>query len=284
MELRYIFQVLTNRCYEQTWHMCLISGQVVRVAKTRIFVAPMKTKSPRGFLRQLTVYSNYVATKSGGAMILPFPSNEDSNDAMRGCQFFDLSGYKNLFEDLDLLCWPKRKSRSVSLTKTLDNSLQVYQVGSYQSVIPNVEDFTRLHQSFQINPELVRFMQHTYPYQFSFVVCQLEKEKEYHPFAYVHDTIHTGGLFIPTMHWHQHQADSPPHVDWDHCIYMSNCRLNHPPRQFLQSQNVHNDMNNSLRLNDCLTIWNILVTFNLSRFKIIMAIMTCLQSRLDSLL
>ncbi len=196
--------------------MCIIQGGAKLVADTKILVAPI-VSSIDAEPQQFTVYCNKVSLEAKqGAMILPFPKS--------ACTFFDLSEYKGLFDDLNMM-WPRSRGGS-----TKSHHLEIQQVGSYKaSVVPDIADFARLSDIFVIDHRVKRFIQKCYPAGYSFVVCLLDQEKEYHPFGYIHGRPSADKLFIPTMHFHQH---SGRHVDWDHEIYTVNSRMLDVPYMF----------------------------------------------------
>jgi hypothetical protein len=197
--------------------MCIISGAVKNVSNTKIFVAPLAsdqkttvedlTTSQKTCTRQLTVYCNKVSVVDKSAvMVLPFPKSTYES--------FDLTEYPTLFVDLHRICWPQPKSKSRSLNSLSDgdsysNSLKVFSNGSFLvSVVPDLADFSRLQgQVFEIRPAVIEFMKNQYPSDYSFVVCKLDGDKEYHPFGYIHDTLPGGAMFIPTMHYHTHEKE-----------------------------------------------------------------------------
>lgn len=223
--------------------MCIIQGKIEEVKSTNIFVAPLTDG------RQLSVYCNKVSLKDqAGSMILPFPEGK--------CEFFDLSKYKDLFKDLNRLCFPQTKGRGMSLSKNASysdsaNYLEVHEVGSYAaSVVPGLNDFPRIRPDvFKIDPKVFTFLKEMYPKGYSFLVCKLHKTKEYHPFGYIHEKLPSKQLFIPTIHWHEHafasnrhfsnqwsmdneEYKTVNHVDWDHFIYSLNRPLEVCPRDF----------------------------------------------------
>jgi hypothetical protein len=91
-----------------------------------------------------------------------------------------------------------------------NGKLEVFQNGSYAtSVVPELSDFSRLEDKvFEVEAEVLEFMTKQYPTDYSFVVCKLEGKKEYHPFGYIHDTLPSGSMFIPTMHYHTHDDEN----------------------------------------------------------------------------
>eukprot|EP00039_Didymoeca_costata_P014148 m.225482 g.225482 ORF g.225482 m.225482 type:complete len:278 (+) comp15957_c4_seq10:185-1018(+) len=217
--------------------MCIIQGKVERVAKTNIMVAPIQNGL------QLTVYSNNVAMKdAAGAMLLPFPLVAEMSDEKQleePCQLVDLSEYKTLFSELNRACFPVMKSLSINrnASPNCSDSLAVVQIGSYKaSIVPTIGDFERLRMDvFTIDPVVFEFLSQKYPNQYGFVVCQLDKERDYHPFGYITQKLPDGSMFIPTMHYHEHaktkkKHNPSTHADWDHEIFS----INHPllgPRQ-----------------------------------------------------
>ena len=173
--------------------MCIISGSVNTVAKTKIMVAPTKDN------RQLTVYCNKVSFDSpSGTMILPFPYSP--------CEFIDLTNYKELFGDLRKI-WPTPRSKGRG-GPFYFGGIEVTQVGSYlASIAPRIEDFSKLSDTFVISPQVLEFVAKHYPVDYSFVVCKLDKQKEYHPFGFCHGKLTNKQMFIPTMHFHEQQQN-----------------------------------------------------------------------------
>lgn len=82
-------------------------------------------------------------------------------------------------------------------------------VGSYKaSIVPSLDDFERIDRDvFTLSPKIFEFLKRLYPEGYSFLVCQLEQNRAYHPFAYQHGTLPNGRLFIPTIHFHQHEEE-----------------------------------------------------------------------------
>ncbi len=195
--------------------MCIINDPAV-VSRTKILVAPDYHR-----LSQLTVYSNEVETNTkNNMMLLPVPNPES-------VQFIDLSDYDDIFTDLEMH-FGSRGSRGGGLTKSA--FLEVVSVGSYRATL--VKTFKDLNN---IDPEIfgkvsqnikdILFNQyhHGNENNFGYIVCKLtggEKFK-YHPFAYTHELVKSGKLFVPTLHVHDGEnAKAEEH--WDHCIYSIN--------------------------------------------------------------
>lgn len=222
--------------------MCIISNPVESVSQTKIFVGPNKNLE-----RQITVYSNQVNNVSeSNAMILPVPHPST-------VQFIDLSNYKHLFTDLDEVFYKTEstlRSTNSLYFSTDSDKLQVFNVGSYKvSLALGLNDLTRVDKSvFSLSSGCYDLLKSSYDSTFGFIICKLAKGLEnYHPFAYSHQMIKPGQLFIPTKHYHDHKKgfvydpnnidDSPmfsyfklPKTasnqvadDWSHDIYLYNC-------------------------------------------------------------
>lgn len=181
--------------------MCIISGAVNSVSKTKILIALNATKD-----RQLTVYANAVDNSTPqNAMILPYPSPES-------IRFHDLSDYKDIFQDCAKSFRPKTMnlsaSRSIYLSSKGSSSLAVFQVGSYNvSVANSIDDLRRINRNvFQLTPGCLEVLAGKYAGNFGFVICQLKNGAEnYHPMAYSH-TI-PSSLFVPTKHYHDGEQE-----------------------------------------------------------------------------
>lgn len=179
--------------------MCIVQGDVETVANTQILVSPLAAG------QQLTVYANQVSLgEESGAMILPVPEGK--------VEPLDLSEQTGLFTELEEL-WPKMRSLNIMSrdlnenSNSLDDTLEVFEVGSYQvSIIPTIEDFNRIDKSvFELHDDVQGCLREHYETRFSFVLCQLVKEKAYHPFGYIHSRLDDNTLFIPTRHFHKHK-------------------------------------------------------------------------------
>ena len=206
-----------DRLYPQ---MCIIIGHVDRVTKTKLFVLPNKDKS-----RQMTFYSNVVATPDDNMMILPVPGE--------GPIELHRIDYKKMFDDLERSVrsnYQERPSnyltRSLYASASLRETLEVFNHGSYLvSIAPQIEDLFRLDKSlFEFTPELFDFFAKHYNRQFSYICCVLKPgTKKYEPLCYSHPLHSSGKLFVPTLHYHNHggriETDT---ADWDHLIYSVN--------------------------------------------------------------
>lgn len=206
--------------------MCIISGEVKQVSRTKIFVGPLE-----GNKGQLTVYCNKVAMDSekGGTMILPVPVGKDGKADIR---FVDMSRSKDFFDKLHDL-WPVERSITLGIPKAKGfASLEVVTVGSYvASIVPDHPSFELLDKErFPVTKEVLDYLLKEYPSKHQFVAFSLERSsKEYHPFAYTHRIADDGPImFIPTMHYHTHKGSKQSgekHADWAHEIYMTNAKV-----------------------------------------------------------
>ncbi len=177
----------------------MISNEIESVTNTNILVSPNSNNT-----RQLVVYSNNVNNVSdSNAMVLPVPLPQT-------LKFINLSDYKNLFEDCAKCFYNPLRSKSLSYStnsyNTRDDTLQVFNVGSYKvSVAMNLSLIEKVDKKiFKLSPGLNQILQ-TFYYQpyWGFIICKLNTGPEsYHPFAYSHQIIDSK-IYIPTRHYHQ---------------------------------------------------------------------------------
>lgn len=249
--------------------MCIISGEIDKVAKTKIFCALNKSKT-----RQITVYSNEVnSVVENNLMILPVPFIDT-------VQFLDLSTYPDFFKDCEKSFYKENVSFSCNMTNSFGSpnfkSLKVYNVGSYKvSIVEKISDFANLDPKyFHVTQQVVDYLAiHYYSNSIGFLVCKLDKgSKEYHPLAYSHKA-NPLKLFAPTRHYHVHnhvndqvndqyfdninrpmfgsitssQSINTEHDlidDWDHDIYFYNGRFNKNKLSIAQN----NTWNNKIKI------------------------------------
>jgi hypothetical protein len=216
--------------------MCVISGDVEDVSNTNIFCAFLSQN------KQITVYSNRIKTidkPSPSAMIIPVPNKVS--------KVIDMTKYPNFFEKLNKACTPVTKGRGKGGYFSFTNSapLQVQRCGSYRyTIVPNIEQFKNVQNNvFDVDLSCLDYMKKYYSKDFEFLVCILDKDAEYSPFAYVHDVkVGQKRLFVPTRHYHTHpdfttsstkfDENNGEHaifdnkteiikggIDWDHSIY-----------------------------------------------------------------
>jgi hypothetical protein len=215
--------------------MCIFSGPVGAVSRTNILVGAVMqshvvtVRDRQGGSRrvrrpvpdkpamQLTIYSNTVQLNSGShgeptAMILPFPLIKGKNRI----KLYDFSKYPKLFKDLDKMF--KKVSRGGDMLSfdsdyMAQNSgrLKIHNVGSYKaSIVPSYDSFKKLETSkFNMSPSVVKLLAQFYSTGFGFIVCQIRQNASYHPFAYIHEMMTDGKLFVPTKHHHGHVDGNP---------------------------------------------------------------------------
>ena len=175
--------------------MCIISGPVLSVNSTKILCLPSKSGK-----RQLTVYSNTVATPNSNAMCLPVPNPHTvkfehvPKDIFKQCQ--------NSFDSRIA-----RGAATYGMSRFAKGHLPIQSHGSYEVVlVPSVDDIPRIPPSFaRLSTEVVDFLNNSYPSNFGIVLCKLKKgSTDYEPFAYSHEIQINKQLFFPTKHFHIH--------------------------------------------------------------------------------
>lgn len=207
--------------------MCMVSGEVESISDTNILVSKiMRKETSKAY--QLTVYSNKVVTQNPVAMILPFP-----NANMDPVIIKTTKNDNNIYKIIDNMCFPKPKTRGFSLSNNSsynndsDSTLKVYRSGSYRySIVNKVGDLNRVDKDvFQIKSDLQILLNEYANKNFGFIVCIIDKDVDYTPFAYITDLI-DNEFFIPTKHYHEHSNPFLRHnvqselEEWDHSIYV----------------------------------------------------------------
>jgi len=216
--------------------MCIISGPLKEVARTKLFVAPLKAGRDKAeTLLQFTVYCNAVSflgaehhravsTAAMGCMLLPFPLGKDGTAA--GFEAVSLSGYRDLFKDLQKNIPMSRGLTLGVKSKSRAPVLEVKTCGSYEySLVEELSDLDRLDsRRFPVREDVKAYLKHHYPSGYGFVACGLMPDAEYHPFGYVSPRLPNGQVFVPTRHYHPTggQADGADHADWHHDLYVMN--------------------------------------------------------------
>jgi hypothetical protein len=208
----------------------MFSKPIKDIGKTRILVAalpaitsasccadasdgklPVHSASP---LRQLTVYSNEVMLPADGsatAMILPFPVTSSTrclDPLYCGLHAHDMPPTTSkLLEALETI---PMKEMSEFMTFGFMRSramLNVHRSGSYRySVVPTVADFKSLDSDiFKLTGDSKLYSilaRHYGTGDFAFLVCIIDDSATMVPFAYEHDRLASGQLFVPTRHYH----------------------------------------------------------------------------------
>lgn len=233
--------------------MCVIVGDVEKVANTRIVVAATALNS------QLVVYANEV-TLSGPpvAMVLPFYNGRSGVEVIP-----TEPGDVELFDVLKRACEPMALGlRSGGQTLSCNSygrsasPLPVLRAGSYRySVAPTPADLRRIDERIfrDLPADLSALIAEYAAGNFGFLVCLLDESAAYAPFAYISDRLPGGALFVPTRHFHTHPhhgavrargflyptvvgdsstataaaasggrpaAETAVSVDWDHEVYV----------------------------------------------------------------
>ena len=166
--------------------MCIISGPVKSVNSTKILVLPSRNGT-----RQLTVYSNVVATPNSNAMCLPVPNPSSVK-------------FERVPKDIFTQC---ANSFIINNGASKRGSLPIISHGSYDVIlVPSMNDIERIPRHFTIlTKDVVEFLRASYPENFGIVLCKLKNgAQEYEPFAYSHNLLPNGQLFFPTKHYHSH--------------------------------------------------------------------------------
>lgn len=188
--------------------MCIISGLVHTVSATKIFVCPSQNGR-----RQLTVYQNAVDAPTENLMCLPVPNPTTVQ-------------FETVPDDLMVHC-ARSIQREHTWGRTLgisnDMPLTVVSHGSYDVVLaPSISALTQAPAGFTVEHDVRRFLQEQYGSHMGILLCRLKSgHTTYTPFAYSHELLEDGSLFVPTKHYHTHMAnpDAPLQADWDHEIY-----------------------------------------------------------------
>lgn len=188
--------------------MCIFTEAVEDVNSTRIFCRKEKNK-------QVIVYDMYLEAKTETAMVLPVPVN--LNDFDNTVKFVDLSGYKEIFDDIEDL-FPKRRGFPMQAVAAGSiDTLRVEDVGAYEaSYVPTQNDFKRLDRRFHINENL--FSQFPEYKNYGFVVFKLKPGKsQVHPMAFWFTTHVTDRLYFPTVHMHSDEIHN--YDEFNHRLY-----------------------------------------------------------------
>lgn len=182
--------------------MCIFIRPVQRVAKTRIFIAPI------GATSQVLVYENEVHSASENAMILPIPATPEGE-----VKWINMQTIPSIFDACDEL-FPQGSPDyggsfafgGVTASWGPKRQLEVEKVGGYAcSHVPALPDFERLSATFKIPVNIRKVLVASYgePGAWSFIVCQFDRTKSaMHPIAFQCNRMRDGKCFIPTRHAH----------------------------------------------------------------------------------
>lgn len=186
--------------------MCIFTGPVRRVGRTRIFA-----RAEGG--RQLLVYEMSAELGATMAMILPVPVPAGTKEG--AVDFVDLSTSATFFDGCErAFAADAPPTRGVRLAP-----LVVHRVGSYvASFAPNVDALDRLDPRFSLPRHVWRKL----PVDgFGFVVFELEaaaaEMQAFHPMAFWFPRRDMDRLFFPTLHVHDGRVH--PMAQFDHALY-----------------------------------------------------------------
>lgn len=199
--------------------MCIIAGEVRRVAGTKLFVMPSTDRR-----RQITVYSNKVDTPGSNVMCLPVPNPSTVS--------FE-TVYKGLFDDCTRsFSYHAYRSLYAGLSAESPSAyLPIQSHGSYEVVLaPTLDDLDRVPPGFlTLSDDVKRYLRANYSGReapFGALLCKLRAGAiDYEPFAYSYAMLLSGELFVPTRHYHVEGGHSHDLVsdsdadDWDHEVY-----------------------------------------------------------------
>lgn len=208
--------------------MCIFSGAVAHVHKTRIFARLSGTGT------QFLVYAMNYAANRDLAMILPLPVG--SRDEKTTVRFIALDGYADLFDDL-LNGFPQMAETELEGCYSLDVPaalvpLTVHRVGAFDaSFVPSLADFGRLDKRFTLPAPV---WEHLPQYaDWGFAVFKLRPSsrrgfsEQAHPMAFEFVTRWPDTLFFPTVH--VHDARHVPALEaFDHLLFYQGDNAEHP--------------------------------------------------------
>lgn len=198
--------------------MCIISGEIESVCDTKIIAAKVNND------KQLTIYSNKVDTERPVAMILPYP-----NAVVRPVIIETKAEDNGIFGNIDGLWNPFARTFGGNDEEEYfeydSEPLEVHRSGNYQySIATSAAELSQLNNKvFNIKSDLQTLLDEYLNRGFGFIICIIDKNVDYSPFAYV-ASIYGDKFFIPTKHYHEH-ANKPNSSqeysdDWDHVIYI----------------------------------------------------------------
>lgn len=223
--------------------MCIFTGEVEQVSATQIFARHLDDG------RQAIIYAMSVVAPREVAMVLPVPiapggTRTSGSSALSGehnpVEFFDLSGYHDLFDDLAKTFEVPFHDRHSDLELLFEDepqgTLVVHEVGAFSaSFVPSRADFARLDRRFRI-PDRVFTKVPAYA-DFGFAVFQLRADdylQDIHPMAFAFPTRAPNALYFPTLHVHD-GATPPPAATFDHTLY---CQRPTPPKTWERSESA----------------------------------------------
>lgn len=137
--------------------MCIFSGKVESVKKTKIACIPLGTD------HQIVIYENSVSLPDGSyaAMILPFPNGSTYFPVKALDKFPDAFKWIKTTFGLDDYAKKGRVSKGMGMSRSM---LEIERIGSYNvSVAQNLDDLVRLDfGAFSLDPEVVDLLAQRY--------------------------------------------------------------------------------------------------------------------------
>lgn len=211
--------------------MCMFTSEVQAVSDTRIFG---RLEGGRQFL----AYEMRFAALGDLAMVLPLPVPPSSAEDAVG--FIDLSGYPELFDDLDRL-FPRPQSGAFSPGVVPARQLAVHDVGAFEaSFVPTIADFARLDKRFRLKPAVWKKLPRYADYGFAVfklrgtdggLFSRLGRGKpapqHAHPMAFSFPTRRPDALFFPTVHVHDGEVHAT--AQFDHQLFCQSASAPTPP-------------------------------------------------------
>jgi hypothetical protein len=213
--------------------------------KVDIFVAPDSLRK-----RQITIVKHYIASagvngvngKQSRLLILPVP-------CALSVRFINLGNYSKLFENLEELFSNDLPTDSPEVLDDKEPSFSHHHHHHQLRTIlcKNILDLKEICPiEFGIITDSVIFFLKKYYEYCGFIVCKINENQSYRPFAYSHE-MSKGQLFVPTRHYTPipNLLTYPGQTPQRNNTYQL-CQWNH----IIYSYNTHNKSGN------CKMIWN----------------------------
>ncbi len=213
--------------------MCMFSRPIHVVAGTQIFARSLEDGL------QALVYQMKFAADEDLAMVLPLPVPPGS--AEDAIEFVDLSGYDDLFDDLDrafpeVVALGRSTVFAQSLSPKAEPRLEVHDVGDFEaSFVPGREDFGRLDPRFRLPDDVLDALDRYADWGFAVFKLRAApapqrrgwwpfrrrshhaSTRSVHPMAMRFPRRDPRRLFFPTVH--VHDGTLPPTAPFDHAFY-----------------------------------------------------------------
>lgn len=201
--------------------MCCFSGPVSHVSGTEILARAEGSD-------QILVYSMNVSADSEVAMVLPLPVPPGSPEG--ALSWIDLSGYPELFEDLNKLFPTFTLGPGLGANAVAPPPLEVFTVGSFEaSFVPSPADFARLEPRFRLSESALAALPQYADWGFAVFKLRSPESGEagsprtIHPMAFRFPRRDPTALFFPTVHVHDGEVHA--RARFDHHLY---CQVRDP--------------------------------------------------------